>query len=81
MKKIGLIVSVLLMTGCSSIYPRYNTPPVIIPCKVPSIEEPVFQQPSVEQLTLFEKVKGLLIELETRKAYEQQLKAAIKTCQ
>lgn len=81
--KICVILCLLSLSSCSMFVRHHETVvPLVIPCKIPSISEPsALAIVNPEQKTIFEKIQILLVELETRKIYEQQLTSAIKTCQ
>jgi len=55
---------------------------VPVPCKIVPVDKP--QMPGdtiVPTDSLFDKVKKLIAELETRIGYEKQLEAAVQACQ
>ncbi|MHB9798489.1 hypothetical protein ACYCAX_11825 [Pseudomonas sp. MT3] len=56
--------------------------PVAVPCRAPAVEVPTWATASLQKVdTLQTKVRALLAELEQRKGYEVQLRAAVRSCQ
>lgn len=82
-----LLVLMFALAGCAGrVEPEPRTVrvevPVAIPCRVPAVEVPSWSTASLKKGdTLQTKVRALLAELEQRKGYEVQLRAAVQACQ
>lgn len=84
----GILISVLtLLQGCSGMSPivtqtRTVEIPVSVPCRVPSIVAPAWALGEVDiAADVFTKGRAALVEIEQRKAFEEQLAAALAICQ
>jgi len=94
MKPLIFILLLLVLTGCASPAPVNQKPTdaIFVPtpvsilvrevCQVEAVPEPAW---AVDQVALdasvFEKSKAVLAEIEQRRDYENQLKAAAKKCE
>ena len=82
-----LLVLVVALAGCAGqVEPEPRTVrvevPVAVPCRVPAVEIPTWATASLQKGdSLQTKVRALLAELEQRKGYEVQLRAAVQACQ
>lgn len=82
-----LLVGLVALAGCSGqVVPEPRTVrvevPVAVPCRAPEVPEPTWATASLQKSdTLQVKVRALLAELEQRKGYEVQLRAAVQACQ
>ncbi|WP_440467104.1 hypothetical protein ACKI1H_29075 [Pseudomonas sp. YH-1] len=82
-----LLVSVVALAGCAGQVehePRTVRVevPVAVPCRAPAVEAPAWATASLQKGdSLQAKVRALLAELEQRKGYEVQLRAAVQACQ
>lgn len=84
MNRLTIILTLLLVSACAG-QPVYTPTTVNIPIPVAcDVEIPTEPVSNVEQLkpdaTLLERVKAVVADLETRKAYDEQLVAALKAC-
>ena len=82
-----LLVLVVALAGCAGqVEPEPRTVrvevPVAVPCRTPAVEVPTWATASLQKGdSLQTKVRALLAELEQRKGYEVQLRAAVQACQ
>ncbi|MDF3842722.1 hypothetical protein P3W55_13480 [Pseudomonas citronellolis] len=83
-----LVMGVLVaLAGCAGqVEPELRTVrvevPVAVPCRAPAVQEPTWATASLQKGdSLQTKVRALLAELEQRKGYEAQLRAAVMACQ
>ena len=82
-----LLVLMVALAGCAGqVRPEPRTVrvevPVSVPCRAPAVEEPTWATASLQKGdSLQTKVRALLAELEQRKGYEVQLRAALEACQ
>lgn len=82
-----LLVLVVALAGCAGqAEPEPRTVrvevPVAVPCRAPEVEVPTWATASLQKGdSLQTKVRALLAELEQRKGYEVQLRAAVQACQ
>ena len=80
MKLITAALVSVLLTGCATekpFGPVIVKVPVPVPCHPPEIIEPVYFSGNGD---IYEKVRALLAELELRKGYEIELRAAVEAC-
>jgi len=72
------IIACLFLTGCATNNaPNIVKVPVPVPCISPEIIEPVYFTGGGD---IYEEVRSLLAEIELRKGYEIELRAAIEAC-
>ncbi|WP_370601208.1 hypothetical protein [Pseudomonas nitroreducens] len=82
-----LLVGVVALAGCAGqVEPEPRTVrvevPVAVPCRAPAVDIPTWATASLQKGdSLQTKVRALLAELEQRKGYEVQLRAAVGACQ
>lgn len=82
-----LLVLMIALAGCAGqVEPEPRTVrvevPVAVPCRAPAVEVPTWATASLQKGdSLQTKVRALLAELEQRKGYEVQLRAAVQSCQ
>lgn len=82
-----LLVLVVALAGCAGqVEPEPRTVrvevPVAVPCRAPAVDVPAWATVSLQKGdSLQTKVRALLAELEQRKGYEVQLRAAVQACQ
>lgn len=82
-----LLVLVVALAGCAGqVEPEPRTVrvevPVAVPCRAPAVEVPTWATALLQKGdSLQTKVRALLAELEQRKGYEVQLRAAVQSCQ
>ncbi|MCP1647008.1 hypothetical protein [Pseudomonas nitroreducens] len=82
-----LLVLVVALAGCAGqAEPEPRTVrvevPVPVPCLAPAVEVPTWATASLQKGDSLQiKVRALLAELEQRKGYEVQLRAAVQACQ
>ncbi|MDH0293027.1 hypothetical protein N7414_28235 [Pseudomonas sp. GD04087] len=82
-----LLVLVVALAGCAGqVEPEPRTVrvevPVSVPCRAPEVPEPTWATAVLQKGdSLQTKVRALLAELEQRKGYEVQLRAAVQACQ
>ena len=81
-----LLVLVVALAGCAGqVEPEPRTVrvevPVLVPCRAPAVAVPTWATASLQKGdSLQTKVRALLAELEQRKGYEAQLRAAVDAC-
>lgn len=81
-----LLVGLVALAGCAGqVEPEPRTVraevPVLVPCRAPAVEVPTWATASLQKGdSLQTKVRALLAELEQRKGYEVQLRAAVDAC-
>ncbi len=90
MKRIVLLLSVIVLHGCSgvepkpvieTVYVKVNVPGPAVPCKVPMVDKPADLVMNLKTLDdIYYKSKVILADRELHKAYELKLETAIKTC-
>ena len=72
---------VLVLAGCSPLTKVVKVP-VSVPCKVDMPKPPVWATESLSKdAGIFDQVKALLAERRQRQGYQEQLEAAIASCQ
>ncbi len=81
-----MVVTGLLLVGCSTPQPEIRTVrvevPVQVPCKAPVIAVPTFAAAGLKKADSLEvKVRALLAERRQRIGYERELVAAVSACQ
>lgn len=82
-----LLVLVVALSGCAAqVEPGPRTVhvevPVSVPCRAPEVPEQTWATAGLQKGdSLQTKVRALLAELEQRKGYEVQLRAAVLACQ
>ncbi|OBY57705.1 hypothetical protein [Pseudomonas sp. AU12215] len=82
-----VLVFVVALAGCAAqVEPEPRMVrvevPVAVPCRTPAVEVPTWATASLQKGdSLQTKVRALLAELEQRKGYEVQLRAAVQACQ
>ncbi len=82
-----LLVLPIALAGCAGqVEPEPRTVrvevPVAVPCRAPDVQEPTWATASLQKDdSLQSKVRALLAELEQRRGFEVQLRAAIQACQ
>lgn len=76
------------LPGCQTQAPEVRTQtvrveiPVQVPCRVKTVDEPIFAASALKKTDLLEvKVRALLAERRQRIGYEKQLKAGLTACQ
>lgn len=85
-RRSGVVVLCLVLTGCAGrVAPEPRTVrvevPVAVPCRAPEVSEPAWATAVLQKGdSLQTKVRALLAELEQRKGYEVQLRAAVQAC-
>lgn len=75
-----VLIACLFLTGCATNdvdTPNIVKVPVPVPCISPEIIEPVYFTGGDD---IYEKVRSLLAEIELRKGYELELRAAVEAC-
>ncbi|HIE0452269.1 hypothetical protein N0649_06975 [Pseudomonas aeruginosa] len=85
MKAVLMLVMVALAGCAGQIEPEPRTVrvevPVAVPCRVPAVEVPAWATAGLKKSDDIQtKVRALLAELQQRKGYEVQLRAAVKAC-
>lgn len=81
-----LLVLAVALAGCAGqVEPEPRTVrvevPMLVPCRAPAVEVPTWATASLQKGdNLQTKVRALLAELEQRKGYEVQLRAAVDAC-
>lgn len=85
MKTILLLVSLVILSGCSSVPSKVEVQKVQVmipvPCSTQIPPEPVFNVDSLKSSDdIFIKVKSLLADNELHKGYELRLNAALLSC-
>lgn len=78
----------IMLPGCQTKAPEVRMQtvrveiPVQVPCRIKSVDEPVFAASALKKTDLLEvKVRALLAERRQRIGYEKQLKAGLTACQ
>lgn len=86
--KLYYLIAAALPAGCAAeqkvIYEPQEVKVIVpVPCQVPDVQEPnwLLDNAEVKGKTFYEKGILALRELEQRRAYEEELKAAIKACE
>ena len=79
------LIALAWLAGCAGdpVYrPVDVSMPLAAPCKAPRIDEPSWPLKKTDaDAPLFDKTKKALAEIELRKAYEAELRAALTACQ
>lgn len=85
MKHVVTLAAAALLVGCAHETTITRTVPVevpvAVPCEIEEPAEPVWALSEIEpDASIFEKVRAAVIEINQRRAYEAQLKAALSAC-
>jgi hypothetical protein len=80
------VLTLLLLPACAApetvFKPVAVDIPVAMPCRAKPPQKPVSPLAHLSKpASLFDETKAVLVELDVRKAYEDRLEAALKSCQ
>ncbi|MBV5701750.1 hypothetical protein ACIUXA_08930 [Pseudomonas aeruginosa] len=84
--RVVLMLVMVALAGCAGrVEPEPRTVrvevPVAVPCRVPAVEVPAWATAGLKKSDDIQtKVRALLAELQQRKGYEVQLRAAVQAC-
>lgn len=79
MRKIALLFSALIISGCATNAPKETALPIFVPCKVETPADPTYRYAPPYD-SVYDAVRDLLGDVKVRDGYEGELKAAIRSC-
>lgn len=89
LRTLAAAAACLVLVACGTVEPQtivrtveVKVPGLPVPCRVEPIPKPLFALDAAKKSdALYPKGSAVLAELQQRKAYEEKLEAAVKSCQ